>query len=121
MKHKPEHAPETPSQGLAADADDHGEGPDAEDPVVRDHPRYEQMFPVLTDAELERVRRFGKLCHYAAGDLLYRAGSICPGVFVMLSGKVRIVIRDHGNQESVIHIYSQRGEFTSDITQLSNV
>ncbi|MEM5429675.1 FAD-dependent oxidoreductase [Cupriavidus oxalaticus] len=120
MNDRPEHPPETPSQELAADTDRHGEGPDAEDPVVRGHPRYEQMFPVLTDAEVERVRRFGKLCHYTAGDLLYRAGSVCPGVFVMLSGKVRIVIRDRGNQDDVIHTYSQRGEFTSDITQLSS-
>ena len=27
-----------------------------EDPTVRDHPRYQQMFPVLTGAEVDRMR-----------------------------------------------------------------
>jgi len=91
-----------------------------EDPGVRDHPRYQQMFPVLTDGEVERVRRFGNVCHYVKGEYLYRAGSVCPGVFVILSGKVRIVAREGLRETRVIHIYTQRGEFTSDITQLSS-
>jgi thioredoxin reductase (NADPH) len=33
----------------------------ADDPAVRDHPRYQQMFPVLTDGEVDKVRRFGSL------------------------------------------------------------
>lgn len=92
----------------------------AEDPSVRDHPRYQQMFPVLADAEIDRVRRFGNLCRYAKGELLYRAGHLCPGVFVVLSGKVRIVGRDGLGHERIIHTYTKRGEFTSDVTQLSN-
>ncbi|MCD9119566.1 MULTISPECIES: FAD-dependent oxidoreductase [Cupriavidus] len=87
---------------------------------VRDHPRFHQMFPVLADADIERVRRFGSLCHFAAGDYLYRAGSPCPGVFLLLSGKVRISGRDGLRAGQTIHVYSRRGEFTSDVTQLSN-
>src|SRR6516164_8347683 len=84
-----------------------------EDPSVRDHPRHQQMFPVLTDAEIERIRRFGTPSHYMKGALLYRAGSLCPGVFVLLSGQVRIVGRDGLGHERIIHTYTQRGEFTS--------
>jgi len=91
-----------------------------DDPSVRDHPRYHQMFPVLTDVELDRVHRFGKVSRYAQGELLYRAGSLCPGVFVLLSGKVRIVGRDGLGHERIIHTYTKRGEFTSDVTQLSS-
>ena len=43
-----------------------------DDPSVRDHPRYHQMFPVLTDVELDRVHRFGKVSRYAQGELLYQ-------------------------------------------------
>ncbi|HXZ10005.1 MAG TPA: cyclic nucleotide-binding domain-containing protein, partial [Paraburkholderia sp.] len=93
---------------------------DADDPSVRDHPRYYQMFPVLTAAEIERARRFGSACRYGKGEYLYRAGSLCPGMFVLLSGKVRIIGRDGLGHERVIHTYTQRGEFTSDVTQLSN-
>ncbi|SEJ97954.1 FAD-dependent oxidoreductase [Paraburkholderia diazotrophica] len=91
-----------------------------EDPSVRDHPRYQQMFPVLSDAEIDRVRRFGNLCRYAKGELLYRAGHLCLGMFVVLSGKVRIVGRDGLGHERMIHTYTKRGEFTSDVTQLSS-
>ena len=91
-----------------------------EDPTVRDHPRYQQMFPVLTGAEVDRVRRFGSLSRYAKGEWLYRAGSLCPGMFVLLSGKVRIIGRDGLGHERIIHTYTQRGEFTSDVTQLSS-
>ena len=92
----------------------------AEDPSVRDHPRHDQMFPVLTDTEVERVRRFGSLGRYEKGELLYRAGSLCPGMFLLLSGKIRIVSRDGLGHERIVRTYTQRGEFTSDVSQLSN-
>lgn len=91
-----------------------------QDSTVRDHPRYQQMFPVLSEDEIARVCRFGTLCHYRRGDLLYRAGSICPGMFLLLSGCVRIVARDGLGHERPIHTYTKRGEFTSDVAQLSN-
>lgn len=91
-----------------------------DDESVRNHPRYAQMFPVLRDTELQRVRRFGTLTHHAAGEYLYRAGNLCPGVFVLLQGKVRIIGRDGLGHERIVHTYTQRGEFTSDVTQLSS-
>ncbi|RDK07209.1 FAD-dependent oxidoreductase [Cupriavidus lacunae] len=91
-----------------------------EDPSVRGHPRRAQMFPVLTEEEINRLRRFGTPCRYAKGEFLYRFGKACPGVFVILSGKVRIVAPEGLSAKPIIHTYTQRGEFTSDITQLSN-
>ncbi|MGF6779764.1 FAD-dependent oxidoreductase [Paraburkholderia sp. GAS334] len=111
---------DTPAHQPAGDASRIDDGAVVEDPSVRDHPRYQQMFPVLTEAEVDRVRRFGSLSRYAKGTLLYRAGSLCPGMFVLLSGKIRIIARDGLGHERIIHTYTQRGEFTSDVTQLSN-
>jgi thioredoxin reductase (NADPH) len=91
-----------------------------EDPSVQNHPRHKQMFPVLTDAEIDRLRRFGSASRYVQGELLYRAGSISPGVFVLLSGKVCVISRDGLNRKRVFHTYMQRGEFTSDVSQLSS-
>jgi len=110
----------TPSPQPAGDASRIDDDAVPDDPFVRDHPRLQQMFPVLTEAELGRVRRFGSVSRYAKGTLLYRAGDRTPGMFVLLSGKVRIVARDGLGRERTIHTYSQRGEFTSDVTQLSN-
>src|SRR6201991_564771 len=91
-----------------------------EETSVLAHPRFAQMFPVLAEAEVERVRRFGSLSRFGKGELLYRAGSLCPGMFVLLAGKVRIVGRDGLGHERIIHTYTHRGDFTSDVTQLSN-
>ncbi len=106
--------------GEAADAPAADASHSDDDQSVLDHPRYQQMFPVLTEAELERVCRFGSRAHYPQGQLLYRAGSPCPGMFVLLSGHVRIVGRDGLGHERTIHTYTHRGDFTSDITQLSS-
>jgi thioredoxin reductase (NADPH) len=111
---------DTPAHQPTGDASGIDGGAMVEDPAVRDHPRYHQMFPVLTQAEVDRTRRFGRVSRYAKGEMLYRAGSVCPGMFVLLSGKVRIVGRDGLGHERTIHIYSQCGEFTSDVTQLSS-
>jgi thioredoxin reductase (NADPH) len=90
-----------------------------EDPSVLDHPRYQQMFPVLAEAEIDRLRRFGSVTRHAKGELLYQAGKLSPGMFVLLSGKVRIDGRDGLGHERTVHTYWRRGEFTSDVTQLS--
>ncbi|MGY6154823.1 FAD-dependent oxidoreductase [Paraburkholderia graminis] len=116
--------PESPGKAPAREVTENTSRVDdealADDPAVRDHPRYNQMFPVVSAAEIDSIRRFGSVSRYVKGDLLYRAGSRCPGMFVVLSGKVRIVGRDGLGHERVIHTYTKRGEFTSDVTQLSS-
>lgn len=110
----------TPTHQSAGAGSDIRDRAMVEDPSVREHPRHYQMFPVLTDAEVDRVLPFGTLFRYDRGELLCRVGSICPGMFVLLSGKVQIVGRDGLCHERIIHTYTRRGEFTSDVTQLSS-
>ena len=52
------------------------------------------MFPVLGAADIERIRRFGSVRHYARGDCLFTAGEPGPGMFVVLRGIVAITQRD---------------------------
>jgi thioredoxin reductase (NADPH) len=56
--------------------------------------RFHQMFPVLSQTEIDRVRRFGELRHFPAGALLFHAGEAVPGMYVILSGRVAIEPRD---------------------------
>jgi thioredoxin reductase (NADPH) len=56
--------------------------------------RFQQMFPVLSQAEIDRVRRFGEIRRFAAGALLFHAGEAVPGMYVILSGRVAIEPRD---------------------------
>ena len=56
--------------------------------------RRDQMFPTLDPVEIERVRRFGEVRSFAAGETLATAGKVGPGLVVILSGKVDITQRD---------------------------
>ena len=56
--------------------------------------RREQIFPVLTAAEIARLRRFGDLHAYARSEQLLKAGEAIPGMFVILSGEVAVTLRD---------------------------
>src|SRR5258707_4053309 len=62
--------------------------------------RRDQIFPVLETAEIERMRRFGRLRSFRAGEVLARAGQVADGLTVILAGKVEISrpdkLADHG-------------------------
>jgi thioredoxin reductase (NADPH) len=82
-------------------------------------PRWHQIFPVLTDAEIDRISRFGEAHSYAAGEFLYRVGGISPGMFVLLSGTIRYTARDGLGHRRLLRSQAKRGEFTSDVGMLS--
>jgi len=56
--------------------------------------RFDQMFPVLSAAEIDRVRHFGDVRRFHPGELLCRVGKPSPGMYVILSGRVTTVSRD---------------------------
>jgi thioredoxin reductase (NADPH) len=56
--------------------------------------RFQQMFPELSPAEIEQVRRFGEVRRFLPGELLFQAGKPTPGMYVILSGRVAVTGRD---------------------------
>ena len=48
--------------------------------------RRHQMFPTLEASEIERMRRFGEVCSYAAGEALAKVGTVSRGFTIILSG-----------------------------------
>ena len=56
--------------------------------------RFHQMFPVLSETEIARVRRFGETRRFAAGELLFHAGEAVAGMYVIVSGRLAIGSRD---------------------------
>src|SRR5262249_22916460 len=56
--------------------------------------RFDQMFPVLSPVEIDRVRHFGDVRRFRPGELLCRVGKPSPGMFVILYGRVAVVGRD---------------------------
>ncbi|HEY5204834.1 MAG TPA: FAD-dependent oxidoreductase [Roseiarcus sp.] len=81
-------------------------------------PRYQETFPALTAQEIDRLRRYGPLRKYEAGEKLVEAGKISPGMFVVLKGLVAITQRD--GLGHVTPIAEQgAGQFLADVGQLS--
>jgi thioredoxin reductase (NADPH) len=80
--------------------------------------RYEQMFPVLEPAEIDRLRRFGETRTYGAGERLVTSGEPSPGLLVILSGE--LLVTQHNvfgpNQPIVTH---GPGGFMGELAQLS--
>ena len=56
--------------------------------------RFQQMFPVLSTDEIDRVRRFGETRRFPSGEFLFRTGEEQAGLYVILSGRVSILLRD---------------------------
>jgi thioredoxin reductase (NADPH) len=80
--------------------------------------RREQMFPKLTLGELARLRRFGEVRRYTAGEQLFKTGDPSPGMFVLIAGNVTVSRRD-GLGHIVPIIEQGPGEFLAEVGQLS--
>ena len=90
----------------------------AEAPFSTLSTRRHQMFPQLTDDEIARLARFGEERHWSAGELLFRTGETGPGMFVLLSGSVKVSQRDGLGRERLI-VEHGRGHFLAEVGQLS--
>jgi thioredoxin reductase (NADPH) len=80
--------------------------------------RREQMFPKLTPHEIDRLRRFGEVRHYAAGEALFATGDVAPGMYVLINGSVRVTRRDPLGHSAPI-VEQLPGEFVAEVGQLS--
>src|SRR3989442_1602635 len=80
--------------------------------------RREQMFPKLSPEEIDRLRRFGTVRRYRAGEALYRTGEIGPGMFVIISGYVSLTRRE-GLGRVLPILEEGPGDFLAEVGQLS--
>ena len=80
--------------------------------------RGEQMFPRLSPAEIDRLRRFGEPRSFAAGEMLVTAGEEGHGLTILLAGQVEILQNDQMGRR--IHIVThEAGSFMGELAQLS--
>src|SRR5256885_6951414 len=107
-------------------------GPGPAPPTAALASRFQQMFPVLSAAEIDRVRRFGDLRRFRPGEVLSQAGKPGPGMYVILSGRVAVTGRDPLGQALPVATFAELigatledmaevvpGEVMADIGQLS--
>jgi thioredoxin reductase (NADPH) len=77
--------------------------------------RRAQMFPILDEVEIARLRRFGEMVSFAPGNRLFKAGEIAPGLFLIRSGTVEVT---QGSAHDVIVTHGP-GNFLGELAQLS--
>src|ERR1700742_3763399 len=80
--------------------------------------RNEQMFPKLTPNEIDRLRRFGEVRHYAPSEALFVTGRVAPGMYVLIKGSVRVTRRDPLGHSAPI-VEEGPGQFVAEVGQLS--
>ena len=80
--------------------------------------RGDQMFPVLEQAEVGRLWRFGELKSYLAGDRMLVTGEASPGAFVILAGRVDVTRRGMPGHSELIITHGP-GSFMGELAQLS--
>jgi thioredoxin reductase (NADPH) len=80
--------------------------------------RREQMFPDLEPFEIERMRRFGECRTFEAGDKLFTAGEVGPGLIVIPCGKVEVTRNDgRGNRHEIVT--HGPGQFLGELAQMA--
>ncbi|MEO8546926.1 MAG: FAD-dependent oxidoreductase [Sphingomicrobium sp.] len=80
--------------------------------------RRAQMFPTLTTAEVDRLRRFGEPRCFSDGEALARVGQPSLGLVIILSGEVDISQHGElGHSEPIVT--HGRGGFMGELAQLS--
>jgi thioredoxin reductase (NADPH) len=61
----------------------------AQDPSLLETRRH-QMFPILVDQDIERLRRFGEVSRFPDGAFIMKAGEVAPGLAFVLKGAIDV-------------------------------
>jgi len=77
-----------------------------------------QMFPRLSDDELDRLSRFGTPRRFGSGEKVSRVGEAGPGLMLILAGEVEVTEPEKDGARAHITTHS-RGNFTGELAQLS--
>ena len=80
--------------------------------------RRAQLFPMLAADEIAHIQRFGRPRRFADGERVLETGKVSPGIYVVLSGAIRVTARDaHGQEYQVVQ--HGPGNFAAELSQLS--
>jgi thioredoxin reductase (NADPH) len=79
--------------------------------------RRQQTFPTLTDAQLERMARYGKRRRVPVGEILYDQGSSALGIHVVLTGALEVIRPGILGDEPITVL--RAGQFTGEANVLA--
>ena len=86
-------------------------------PLINTPDRQAEAFPVLTPAQIDRIRPYGTARKVRAGEVLFEAGEQRIPCFVVLSGKLEIVQAKLSGD----HVFATHGpgNFSGDMVMIS--
>jgi len=70
-----------------------------------------RLFSQVNPAGFARLVAIARLCRFEKGDVIFREGQPCPGVYVVGSGLVRVFKAGPGGKEHVLHIVGPGNTF----------
>lgn len=80
-------------------------------------PRAEQMFPMLTAEQIDRVSTHGRARHFERGAVLLESGEEHPRIFLVRQGTLDIVRVVDGHESLVMTM--KAGQFTGEVNMLA--
>jgi thioredoxin reductase (NADPH) len=86
-------------------------------PLINSPDRQAEAFPVLTPAQIDRIRPYGTARTVRAGEILFEAGDLGIPCFVVLSGKLDAVMTRLSGE----HVFATHGpgNFSGDMVLIS--
>jgi CRP/FNR family transcriptional regulator, dissimilatory nitrate respiration regulator len=69
------------------------------------------LFSHVPQSGFRRLATMARLCNFRKGQLIFREGEECPGVYVLDTGQVRVFKSGSGGKEHVLHIVEPGGTF----------
>jgi thioredoxin reductase (NADPH) len=81
-------------------------------------PRDREMFPKLSPDEINRLRCYGEVRLYRKDEPLFVTGEVAPGMFILVSGRVRVTRRDPLGHLAPI-VGQETGDIVAEVGQLS--
>jgi thioredoxin reductase (NADPH) len=77
-----------------------------------------QMFPLLSEEQIDRIKDLGRARQVQQGDILFEPGDTNVPFFVVLSGSLEISQPDMDGERLVV-THQTRGDFTGEIAMIS--
>src|ERR1700761_9340336 len=79
--------------------------------------RHAEAFPVLTPAQIARLQPYSKVRAVLAGEVLFQPGALGMSCFVVLSGKLDIVVPELSGEH--VFVSYGPGQFSGEVVLIS--
>ena len=75
------------------------------------------LFCGLSDVSFEKIRKIARTVRYRRGEIIFRDGEPCPGIFVVGRGAVRIFKLSPSGKEHVLH-FARAGQTFAEVAAI---